>query len=240
MTTRPRGRTRLFDRWSRSYDDARLQAATYRPIHDAILARLAPAIRRAEASGRAFRILDLGCGTGQFAARLVTDQAAPDRSTGTTVGRIEVVGLDLSAGMLTRAAARLDGAVGLVRADAQVLPLASGSFDAVACTESFHWYPDQRAALAECHRILGPDGQLLVASIATATRTGDALVRSVSTALGQPVRARPGRALARLFGDAGFRVIEQQRIPRRGLVPWPVLTVAARTDGRMATAPATG
>src|SRR5262245_29795828 len=85
----PVGPTRgFFDVWSRVYDFPLVQRATYRPVHDAVLGALA-----AEPPAR---ILDIGCGTGRLAARLV---AAP------TVRF--VVGCDFSAGMLTHAAGRL-------------------------------------------------------------------------------------------------------------------------------------
>lgn len=47
-----------------------------------------------------------------------------------------------------------------VRADAQHLPFAGGSFDAVYCNSVFQ-YVDRRQALAEVHRVLRPGGSLV-------------------------------------------------------------------------------
>lgn len=197
----------LFDRWSATYDNPTLQRSTYDPVHDAVLG----AVSALEPSA----VLDLGCGTGRLTAKLA--------------GRFPaaiVVGLDLSSGMLARAAS--DGRIGWVRGDAAHLPLAQGSIDLVTCTESFHWYQDQQRALAETHRVLSPEGRLTIASIATVTPLGTAAAERLSRLAGSPLRPlSPGR-LQRLLHLAGFAVIAQRRIVRRSLVPWPVLTVAER------------
>lgn len=167
-------------------------------------------------------ILDLGCGTGQFLPRL--------RSAFPTAG---LIGADLSEAMLARANERFPSVPnsgqrsgGLLRTDAMTLPIRDGSIDVITCSESFHWYPDQERALEEMARVLTPGGRLIIASIATTTTLGSTGVRLWSEAFGQPIRAIPPRALSRLLKRAGFEVIAQRRLPRFGLVPWPVLTDA--------------
>ena len=201
----------VFDRWSATYDRPGLQLFTYRPIHDAVLARidgLEPSM-----------VVDLGCGTGQLTQRLI--RGFPDAN---------IVGVDLSDGMLTEAAVRLrqDGGDDqpLVRADALQLPFAPSSIDLVVCTESFHWYPDQTAALAELARVLNPGGRLLIASIATVTGAGDRLLRGATSAGGRTIRALPPHRMRKLLDRSGFEVISQHRVPRLGLIAWPVLTDA--------------
>ena len=201
----------VFDRWSATYDRPGLQLFTYRPIHDAVLARidgLEPSM-----------VVDLGCGTGQLTQRLI--RGFPDAN---------IVGVDLSDGMLTEAAVRLRQVGGddqpLVRADALQLPFAPSSIDLVVCTESFHWYPDQAAALAELARVLNPGGRLLIASIATVTGAGDRLLRGATSAGGRTIRALPPHRMRKLLDRSGFEVISQHRVPRLGLIAWPVLTDA--------------
>jgi len=203
----------FFDLWSATYDRPGLQQAAYRPVHNAVLARLEGA--------HPARILDLGCGTGQLTERLAT--TFPDAN---------VVGADLSNGMIERAAERLvdDDTAGFVRADAQHLPLAGGTFDVVTCTESFHWYADQRAAAAELARLVEPGGRVLIASIATITGFADDAIQRATALAGRPVKAIPKRELRRLLTQAGFEVSHQGRIPRLGFVPWPVLTDATRVS----------
>mgnify|MGYP001812174913 FL=1 len=204
-----RARSTLFDRWSEVYDRRGFQAATYRPVHDAVLARLGGTQPRL--------VVDLGCGTGQLTQRLA--RRFPDA---------DVVGVDYSSGMLDEAAIRVAHTAELVRADATELPFRSGSADIVVCTESFHWYPDQRRTLALLAQVLRPGGQLVIASIAAVTGLGESAVAAVSTAGGQPVRALTPRHLRDQLSDVGFEVQHQRRVPRVGLIPWPVLTDARR------------
>lgn len=199
----------LFDRWSAVYDRPWFQDATYRPVHDAVLARLTEVPPQI--------VLDLGCGTGQLTRRL-TEEFADS----------EVVGLDYSVGMLGEASHRVGSNANLVRADAQYLPFRSASVDVVVCTESFHWYGDQRRALGELAAILRPRGQLVIASIAAVTNVGESAARTWSSLGGQPVRAVTPRHLRDLLISEGFEVVYQRRVPRIGLVPWPVLTEARR------------
>ncbi len=205
----------FFDLWSATYDRAGLQQTTYRPIHDAVLARLDGL--------QPSNVLDLGCGTGQLTLRLA--EQFPDAN---------IVGADLSNGMLERAAARLDAEGdssplhGFVRADAQRLPLVSGSFDIVTCTESFHWYSDQAAAVAELSRLIRPGGRLVIASIATVTGFADDAIERASELARRPIRPIPKRRLKRLLEADGFDVTHQGRIPRLGFVPWPMLSDATR------------
>jgi len=200
-------RSRLFDRWSAVYDRPSFQAATYRPVHDAVLARLTGTQPEV--------VLDLGCGTGQLTRRL-TEQF-PDA---------EVVGIDYSVGMLGEAGNRVGNRANLVRADAQYLPFRSASADVVVCAESFHWYSDQRRALEELAAVLRPSGQLVIASIAAVTDVGESAVQRLSAAGGQPVRALTPHRLRHLLASAGFEVVHQRRVARFGFVPWPVLTDA--------------
>ncbi len=200
----------FFDRWSTTYDSETLQALTYRPVHKVILRRLSDADPSA--------VLDLGCGTGQILRDLA--DAFPTAS---------VTGLDLSPGMLSEARVRAPhGSIGLVQGNAQHLPFPPDSFDIVTCNESFHWYPDQAAALEQLSIVMRPEGRLLIASIATTTDAGEAAIHVLSRLVGQPMHASPPRRLATLLDRAGFDVIRQRRVPRLGLVPWPVLTEARR------------
>lgn len=204
----------LFDRWAPGYDHPTFQRLTYRPVHDAVLARLSgtdPAV-----------VVDLGCGTGQMTSRLT------ERFAGATV-----IGIDLSAGMLAAATARLRRTGGgsappLIRADAQRLPVAPSSVDLVVCTESFHWYVDQQRVLEGVAEALRPGGRLLIASIATITDIGDRMVTAASTLRGPAVRARPPGRLRSMLAGSGFEVVHQRRVPRFGPGAWPVLTEARR------------
>jgi ubiquinone/menaquinone biosynthesis C-methylase UbiE len=99
------------------------------------------------------RVLEVGCGTGALLQRLA--------------GRRDAVGVDVSVGMLNKAAARLgrNGAGRLVRADAQRLPFKDGSFDAALSTFALTAVPDLHAALAEMVRVTRDGGKVVVVSV---------------------------------------------------------------------------
>lgn len=101
-----------------------------------------------ELKGR--RILEVGCGSAPV-ARWLADQGA------------EVVGLDLSDGMLARAAQigrRVGLEVPLVQADAGRLPFQDDSFD-LACSAfgAVPFVADSAALMAEVARVLRPGGR---------------------------------------------------------------------------------
>ena len=101
-------------------------------------------------------VLDVGCGTGWFAAGL--QRAAPE---------VDVFGLDLSSGMLGRA--REAGAANLIQGDATNLPLADDSIDLVVGRGVLHHLPEPPAALIEWRRVLKPGGALVLSSEPTPT-----------------------------------------------------------------------
>jgi len=108
--------------------------------------------RRASICGRATgRTLELAIGTGLNLPWYRRD--------------VELVGIDLSASMLTIAAARareLGLDVELKLGDVQDLDLPDGSFDSVVATLLLSTIPDPRQACAEAWRVLKPGGQLLL------------------------------------------------------------------------------
>lgn len=96
------------------------------------------------------RVLELGCGTGEFAARI--DAALPDA---------EVVATDLSSGMVKEARAR--GLAAQV-VDATRLPCPDASFDVVCALWMLYHVPDLDRTLTEIRRVLRPDGRFVGAT----------------------------------------------------------------------------
>jgi ubiquinone/menaquinone biosynthesis C-methylase UbiE len=91
--------------------------------------------------------LELGCGTGIFLEKVAAAGA-------------RIVGLDLSADLLAKARARLDGTsnVVLFRGDAEHLPYKGSSFDVVYGSSVLH-HLDLDRALGEVFRVLRPGGR---------------------------------------------------------------------------------
>ncbi|MBI3894704.1 MAG: methyltransferase domain-containing protein [Acidobacteria bacterium] len=100
------------------------------------------------------RVLDVGCGTGLL-EEAINSQRKPSRS---------VVGLDISLAMLRQAHGKLNGAPGVrwINAQAENLPFVNASFDAVVCTNSFHYYRHPLKVLQEFHRVVRPTGRLVL------------------------------------------------------------------------------
>lgn len=203
---------RFFDLWSLVYDAPGVQRVTYRPVQDAVV--------RALRADPPTRVLDVGCGTGQLGQRLARE-----------LPRSRLVGCDLSRGMLRQAIAR-GPELAWVQGNAERLPFAEGSFDAVVSTEAFHWFADPERALGDFRRVLAERGRLLVAFVNPAFEVLSGASRVVSRCLGEPLRWPTAPAWRSQVERAGFEVLGQRRIfrlPAPLLFP-PVLTEAVRRD----------
>jgi SAM-dependent methyltransferase len=91
---------------------------------------------------------DVGCGNGRYVDALRRSSA-------------RVIGIDLSRGMLADVPTPRSG---LVVADAQTLPLASASLDAVLMMHMLYHVPDPEKAVAEAARVLQRGGRVLVST----------------------------------------------------------------------------
>lgn len=127
-----------FSRASEQYDrHATLQAAWRGVVLEEARARF-PA---------SSRVLDVGCGTGAFAA------AAP--------AGWQVQGVDLAEGMC-----RLSHAI---QANAQALPLADGCMDGIVSSLCLQWVDDTAAALREMLRVTRPGGHAILMTLGART-----------------------------------------------------------------------
>jgi len=95
------------------------------------------------------RVLDLGCGAGEFSAALAEHGALP-------------VGVDVAAEALRRAAARDPGLDLRLWRDGEPLPLEDASVDAVWAGEVIEHVADVAPWLSEVRRVLRPRGTLLL------------------------------------------------------------------------------
>jgi ubiquinone/menaquinone biosynthesis C-methylase UbiE len=105
------------------------------------------------------RVLDAGCGPGQFTIVLAERLPAA-----------EVWGIDVAPTMieLARAHARESPAAARLHfqeADVAALPFPDAHFDAVLSSGSIKHWPDPVAGLRELHRVLAPGGRAFVAEM---------------------------------------------------------------------------
>jgi len=127
-------------------------------------------------------ILDVGCGPGNSTRQLP----------------VGAVGADLALSMLRRA--RQGRPLPLVCADAGVLPVRSGSLDAVTFHSVLYLLPDQSAALREAARVLRPGGRAVLLEPRAGKR---ATLFGLARALSAPrwaVTAAFWRAMSGIYG----------------------------------------
>ena len=96
-------------------------------------------------------MLDIGCGTGAFAAALAERHGA------------KVWGVDASPEMLAVARGRVPGIVGLKAGRAEDLPFRDGWFERAVMRLTVHLL-DRPLAFSEAARVLAPGGRLAIAS----------------------------------------------------------------------------
>ncbi|MEM6325286.1 MAG: methyltransferase domain-containing protein [Pseudomonadota bacterium] len=93
------------------------------------------------------QLLDVGCGTGRFARRLISEGVSPE----------QITLLDPSQAMLSRCA---DLAVEKTCGRLETLPFPNASFDIVTCAWAIETLPERYNAVDELARVLRPGGLL--------------------------------------------------------------------------------
>jgi ubiquinone/menaquinone biosynthesis C-methylase UbiE len=104
------------------------------------------------------RILDAGCGAGQF-TEIVLEQCDPDAS---------ITCFDLSFEMLRRGRKKIPSSrTRPATADITRMPYRDAAFDCVICGWVLEHLPDPRIGLCEIARVLAPGGRLLILTTET-------------------------------------------------------------------------
>jgi SAM-dependent methyltransferase len=191
-----------------SYDDA---AAEFDRLTEQFNGPLAAQLLHLARLQPTDHVLDIGCGTG-----LVALHAARLACNG------RVVGIDHSAGMLRQASVKAEasglGDVIIFRwMDAERLEFPEQSFDVVLSLYALFHFPDPLAAVREMHRVLRPNGRLVIGvgggpsllswnGVAQGTRAAS---ERVAAARGRLVRAP--QFLLQLMGEHGMGPDEEHR-----------------------------
>lgn len=180
----------FFDSWAGSYDWGIFQfwmRSFHRPIFPLL------------DFSRKFRILDVGCGTGEFLKGILQKDLA---------GKGELYGLDLSEKMLSVARKKLPPQVHLEKGDVHFLRSLGNYFDYVTSAESFHHYADQKKALGEMVRVCRPGGRIIVVDINFFLRPIHFLFEKMEPGC---VKINSREEMRRIFLEAGVGNIQQKR-----------------------------
>jgi SAM-dependent methyltransferase len=188
------------DRWSEvAAGWSELWGGFARPAWRAVVA--------ATGIGRGSRVLDVGCGSGEFLAHLARLGASP-------------AGIDPAPGMVALARSRVPGA-DVRLGPAQPLPWPDGSFDVVTAFNALQFAADPVDALTELVRVTVPGGQVAVANWAEGDHNDlDTIEAAVAAAAGEEPLPdgdlrQPG-GLERLLADAGLAAVAAGLVE----VPW--------------------
>jgi len=192
------------DGWSAlAAEWSELWAGSAAPAHEALIA--ASEIRAGS------RVLDVGCGSGEF-LRTLTDRGAVAAGIDPAPGMVELA---------RRVAPLADVRVG----EAQNLPWPDGAFDVVTAVNALQFADDTIEALAEFARVLAPGGYIAIANWAEGARNDlDAIEAAVAAADGEdvdddlPVEGdlRAAGGLEALVAEAGLELVAVGLVE----VPW--------------------
>jgi ubiquinone/menaquinone biosynthesis C-methylase UbiE len=202
-----------FDAWAPVYEASVLQEVFYARLHRRVLRFAAAAKTRCGPPQAPRRMMDVGCGTGRLL-----------RTAAVRFPGAQLVGVDISAGMLAQARAKSGpGQRGaFVRADSAALPFADAAFDVVTCTACSHHWQEPTAGLAELGRVTAADGLLILAhlqGVAPWDPPGAGMIRR------RGVRIPAGLAVPLL--DGGFRIGGAALFAECPLMP-PTVVLCAR------------
>ena len=153
---------------------------------------------------RAARILDIGCGAGNYTLKLLG-----------MLPHLDVTLVDLSRPMLDRAVRRItpatSGTVTALQADIRELELGEGQFDIILAAAVFHHLRSEREwkeVFLKCFRALGNGGSLWISD----------LIRYEHPGVEAMMRVRYGEYLTRLkdeqYRDLVLSYIEHEDTPR--------------------------
>lgn len=143
-------------------------------------------------------VLEVGVGTGNFLS-LFADVAG------------ELIGVDLTLGMLAEAGARFPD-IRLVLADGAALPIRSSSIDLVTTAQTLHHITEPLPVLLEMRRVTADGGRVLIVDQVATERYEEVVARNELEALRDPSHgtARPPSAFRMLVRAAGLEILEER------------------------------
>ncbi|MDW7674376.1 MAG: class I SAM-dependent methyltransferase [Bacillota bacterium] len=139
----------IWDFWAKRYDQLWVQKYSLGPTRREILLYL----KRQLKADKKYRILDVGCGTGQLLREIKAELAEY---------KLELLGIDFSKEMTQQARGKGDG-ISYRQMDVRDISNLQEEFDIIICTHSFPYYGDQAFAISQFNDLLKTGGHLLLA-----------------------------------------------------------------------------
>jgi len=178
-----------------NYDRIAAAYSRYRSIHPGVLENLAAA-----ADGPAFRVLEIGCGTGNYLAAL-------EQATGASCW-----GVDPSEEMLAKAREK-SNRLRLAKAGAERLGLERDFFDLAFSVDVIHHVANHLNYFREAFRALKPGGKLCTVTDSEWIIRNRLMTRYFPETLDLELRRYPGMARLRLLmKSAGFIEPREQTV----------------------------
>lgn len=143
-------------------------------------------------------VVDLGCGTGYFTPKLSGKHN-------------QVLGVDLSEGMITYAREHRSDDITWMVGDAESLPLADNSIDLIFSTLAIQWCSSYQDLFAELFRVLKPRGHVAFSTLL------DGTLRELESSWFEVDSDRHVNAFSacheieQAFGGAGFNVVKTEK-----------------------------
>lgn len=184
--------SKRFDDWSRKYDRSLLQFLIFRRSHNMFIS----SIMR---DSRDIKILDAGCGTGEFAMKLKSCKK-----------EASVYGLDISPDMIRIARAKFDGEIDFRVGDVEHMPYEDNQFDYLTCSHSFHHYPHKKKAVKEMYRILKNKGKIMIIDGYKDNLLGRFIFDIIVKAHEGDVHHLHSSQFVRILEESGFKNITQE------------------------------
>ena len=178
-----------WNHWARSLDKMEFRTRYLKKAQENVLALLN--------ISKGVRFLDIGCGPGW----------ALEEAANLAGGQGEFYGIDLSPLMIEKAKSDYADRPNFhfLVANAESIPLESGFFDRIICTNSFHHYLHPDRAVAEFHRLMKPGGRLLLldpTADSRIVRLSDRIIRWIEP---EHVKLYSSAEFREMFERAGFR-----------------------------------
>lgn len=170
-----------------------------RSLPDETLALWMDTLRELVPAGSVASIVDLGAGTGRFAATLRDAFGCA------------VVAVEPSEAMLDQGRGRVADGVQWLAGSAESIPLEDASVDLVWMSQVFHHLDDPVAAFREIRRVLTPGGHLAMRNATLETEADNQWARFFP---GVPTVSVPRDEMIRVVCGGGFDSVAALRVPQ--------------------------